>query len=74
MCTRIATPIDRTGIAPKGPNVHVYDFGNMAQAILFRDRLIECQRVFDTVAEARAYGRRLADRNCCALIEHRCAA
>lgn len=66
--------IDRRSIPPVGPDVHVYDFGNMAQAVLFRDRLIECQRVFDTFAEAKAYGRALANQNRCALIEHRCAA
>lgn len=74
MCTRVTNLIDRRAIPPVGPDVHVYDFGTMAQAILFRDRLIECQRIFDTFEEAKSYGRSLADLNRCALIEHRRAA
>ncbi|MCZ8320839.1 MAG: hypothetical protein O9296_04540 [Novosphingobium sp.] len=73
MSARNPGVIDSRAVAPTGPNVHVYDFGGISQAILFRDRLIECQRVFDTVGEARPHGRRLADWNGCPVIEHRSA-
>jgi len=72
MMGQVVRWIDHRALPRVGPDVHVYDFGQISQVILFRDRLIEAQDNFPSLSDARLYGRRLADRNRCALIEHSC--
>lgn len=62
--------MDWRSIPDSGPDVHAYNYGNIAHVVRFHDRQIVEQVLFPTYRDALEHARRLADEHGCALIEH----